>query len=102
MNQHFAIKLLVTSILLGFCSVSAAFAQTIKGKVTDSNNQPLAGASVFFKGTSTGVTTDANGNYSITSRNGGKTLVFSCLGMKEQEVNIGNRSVINVALEEDS
>ena len=102
MNQHFAIKLLVTSILLGFCSIGAAFAQTIKGKVTDSNNQPLAGAAVFFKGTSTGVTTDANGNYSITSRNGGKTLVFSCLGMKEQEVNIGGRSVINVALEEDS
>ncbi|MBO4595761.1 MAG: TonB-dependent receptor [Bacteroidales bacterium] len=102
MNQHFAIKLLVTSILLGFCSIGAAFAQTVKGKVTDPNNQPLAGVSVFFKGTSTGVTTDANGNYSITSRNGGKTLVFSCLGMKEQEINIGNRSVINVALEEDS
>ena len=102
MNQHFAIKLLVTSILLGFCSIGSAFAQTIKGKVTDSSNQPLAGAAVFFKGTTTGVTTDANGNYSITARNGAKTLVFSCLGMKEQEVNIGSRTVVNVVLEEDS
>lgn len=102
MNQRFVIKLLVTSILLGFCSIGAAFAQTIKGKVTDSANQPLAGAAVFFKGTTTGVTTDAKGNYSITARGGAKVLVFSFVGMKELEVPINNRAVINVSLEDDS
>lgn len=101
MNQRFVIKLLLTSILFAFCSFTA-FAQTIKGKVTDSQNQPLPGAAVFFKGSTTGATTDANGNYSITVRNGAKTLVFSCLGMKEQEVNIGGRAVINVVMEEDA
>ena len=101
MSQHLAPKLLVTWLLLVLCGVSA-FAQTVKGKVTDSSNQPLAGASVFFKGTTTGVTTDANGNYSISARGGEKTLVFSFIGMKEQEIAINNRAVINVTMEEDS
>lgn len=102
MKQHFAIKLLVASVLLGFCGVSAAFAQTIKGKVTDSSNQPLAGAAVFLKGSATGVTTDSEGNYSIKTGPGEKVLVFSFIGMKEQEVAIAGRSVINVSLEEDT
>ena len=101
MNQLFVKKLALTSLLLGFLSIGSAFAQNIKGRVTDSSNQPLAGAAVFFKGTTNGVTTDANGNYSIDASNGNTTLVFSFIGMKEKEVQVNRRTVINVILEEN-
>lgn len=101
MNQLFVKKLVLTSLLLGFLSIGSAFAQNIKGRVTDSSNQPLAGAAVFFKGTTNGVTTDANGNYSIDASNGNTTLVFSFIGMKEKEVQVNRRTVINVILEEN-
>jgi len=102
MFKNFAIKLLATSVLLGFCSFSSAFAQTVKGKVTDSSNQPLPGVSVFFKGTTIGVSTDIKGNYSISSKEDAKTLVFSCIGMKEQEISINKRAVINVVMQDES
>ena len=102
MKRHFVLHVLFASFLLGFCSSVSAFAQTVRGKVTDSSSQALSGVAVFFKGTSTGVTTDANGNYSITVPKGENTLVFSCLGMKEQEVAIGTRKIINITLEEDT
>ena len=102
MSQRFAIKLLVTAALLGFCSIGSVFAQTVKGKVTDASSQPLPGAAVLIKGTTNGVTTDANGNYSIAVKGGGTTLVFSFVGMKEQEVTVGTRRVINVSLEDDT
>ena len=102
MKHPLATKLTLTAVLFVLCGFGSAFAQTIKGKVTDAQNQPLSGAAVFFKGTTTGVTTDADGNYSIAVRSGEKTLVFSFIGMKEQEVPINNRVFINVTLEEDS
>ena len=93
MNQLIVKRLFVTSLLLGFLSIGTAFAQNIKGRVTDTTKQPLAGAAVFFKGTTHGVTTDANGNYSIDASNGGTTLVFSFIGMKETEVDVNRRTV---------
>lgn len=102
MNQRFAIKFLVIAVLFGFCSISSVFAQTVKGKVTDASSQPLAGAAVIIKGTSTGVSTDANGDYSIAVKGNGVTLVFSFMGMKDKEVSVGTRRVINVSLEDDT
>ena len=98
MIVKFRVSLAVTMLLL-LTGVSA-FAQTIKGKVTDGTNQPLPGVAVFIKGTTNGVSTDGNGNYTINNRSDGKVLVFSCLGMKEKEVAI-TKNVINVILEED-
>ena len=102
MDKRFVIKLLVTAVLLGFCSIGSAFAQSVKGKVTDASNQPLAGAAVFVKGTTTGVSTDADGNYSITVKGDKPVLVFSFIGMKEKEVTVGTRRIINVTLEDDN
>ena len=101
MNRQNVMKLLLTSLLLGFLGLGSSFAQTIKGKVTDSSNQPLAGAAVFFKGTSTGITTDADGRYSINAKNGSDILVFSFIGMTEKEVEVNRRAVIDVVLEEN-
>jgi len=70
---------------------------TIKGVVTDSDGQPLAGVSIKVKGTNIGATTNAQGQYSITSPPTG-TLVLTYVGYQSQEVALNARSTINVAL----
>ena len=92
---------LVSALMLFVLGGIDAFAQSIRGKVTDPKGQPLAGVFVYFKGTSDGVSTDASGMYSINKKGSSNVLVYSCLGMKDQEQLIGNRAVINVSMEED-
>lgn len=94
-------KCILLAIML--FSFTVTFAQKkITGKVTDSGNSGgLPGASVVLKGTTTGVSTDANGNYSITVPNNGGTLTFSFVGYAMKEVQIGNQSTINITLASD-
>ena len=83
---------------------SAAFAQNISvsGSVKDaSDGSPVPFASVHLKGTMTGVSTDADGYYSITVPANG-TLVFSSIGYKTMEVAVDSRLRIDVNLEKDS
>lgn len=77
----------------------AAQNRTVTGKVTDANGKPVANASVVIKGTSTGTTTNDEGNFSITVSPSSKVLVFSSIGLAEQEVSIGNKGIINAALQ---
>ncbi|MEO0525831.1 MAG: TonB-dependent receptor [Bacteroidota bacterium] len=70
--------------------------QAISGKVTDENGDPLPGASIVVKGTTTGATTDFDGNYSIDASQG-DTLVVSYIGYETKEVTV-NGSTINVSL----
>ncbi|HEX6848838.1 MAG TPA: SusC/RagA family TonB-linked outer membrane protein, partial [Chitinophagaceae bacterium] len=88
--------LLAFSLLLISASV---FAQntTITGKVTDNNGQPVVGASVIVKGTTTGTTTDANGSFSIVAAKGA-VLVISSVNYTEQEVTIGDSTDISIKL----
>ena len=72
---------------------------TIKGTVTSSDG-PVIGATVKEKGSSTGVVTDFDGNYSITV-SPGTVLSFTYLGMKPKEVKVGKQTVINVIMTED-
>ncbi|WP_083925144.1 TonB-dependent receptor [Flexithrix dorotheae] len=72
----------------------------VKGSVTADDGEVLPGVSILIKGTSTGTTTDFNGNYSLNV-NEGATLVFSYIGFVDQEVEVGSQSVINVQLEAD-
>lgn len=91
-------------MLLFMLFVQFTFAQsrTITGTVTtEMDGLPLPGANVLVKGTTNGVQTDFDGNYSITVSEGA-TLVFSYLGLKSQEVVVGGQSVINVSLQEDA
>lgn len=88
---------LVLLLLLG----TAAFAQTtVTGKVTDSKGDGLPGASVSVKGTTTGVITDVDGKYTI-SASPDATLVFSFIGFKTVERNVGGLTSINAQLEDD-
>ena len=82
-----------------------AFAQSksVQGRVTDSSNEPLIGATVTVKGThNTGVITDVNGNYSINVPNDKAVLVFNYIGYSETEQNVSGRSNIDVVMQDDN
>ncbi|MGF7215285.1 TonB-linked SusC/RagA family outer membrane protein [Spirosoma lacussanchae] len=73
----------------------------ITGQVTDENNQGLPGANVIEKGTSTGTSTDANGNFVLNVSDAATTLTISSVGYISQDVPIGNTAVVNVKLAPD-
>lgn len=75
--------------------------KTITGKVTDENGLPLPGVSIIAKGTTTGITTNFDGEYSLVIPEDVSVLVFSFVGMQSEEVNIQGRSLINITLKED-
>ncbi len=70
----------------------------IKGKITDDTNLPLPGVSIVIKGTTIGVTTDVNGEYTLKVPLDAKTMVVSFVGMQTQEADISQKSVINISL----
>jgi len=72
----------------------------VRGKVTDSKNEPLAGVSVLVKGTTIGTVSDVNGNYALTLPENPGFLVFSMVGYVTEERAIAGE-VINVQMMED-
>jgi TonB-linked SusC/RagA family outer membrane protein len=82
---------------------SDAWAQgrRVSGRITE-NGQGVPGATVQVKGTRTGTTTNADGNYSINVNGDNATLVVSSVGFKTQEVLVGSRTAVDVALEADA
>ena len=72
----------------------------ISGKVTDKTGVGVPGASVIVKGTTLGITTDYEGNYTLSIPADAKVIVFSFVGMTTQEVAVGAKSVYNVVLSE--
>lgn len=74
--------------------------KSITGKVTDSSGVPLPAVSVIVKGTTIGTSTDADGIYSISKIPENSILQFSFLGMKVKEIVVGNKTTIDVIMEE--
>src|SRR5687768_2804779 len=84
---------------LMFFMSSTAFAQiSVQGKVTDNNNQPLPGVSVTVKENSNGTTTNSEGNFTISAPSQRSVLIFSYVGFPTQEITVGDRTTINIAL----
>jgi TonB-dependent starch-binding outer membrane protein SusC len=77
-------------------------AVTVTGIVTDAGGGTLPGVSVVVKGTTNGTNTDVNGNYSLSNIPANSTLVFSLVGMKKKEIEIGSKTIINAALEDET
>jgi TonB-linked SusC/RagA family outer membrane protein len=76
--------------------------RTVTGRVTASDDgSGIPGASISIKGTSKGTSSDADGNYKITV-SGASVLTFSSVGFNSQDVTVGNKSQINVALAADT
>jgi len=86
----------------GLIGLSAFAQETITGTITGPQGNPLPGVNVVQKGTNNGVSADFDGNYSITLREGSDILVFSSLGFAEVEETVGNRTTIDISMQEDS
>ncbi|QLG44642.1 SusC/RagA family TonB-linked outer membrane protein [Costertonia aggregata] len=95
--------IMLVFLFLALVSFSASGQdRIITGKVTSTNGEPLPGANVLAKGTTIGVMTDFDGNYSLQVPENTNTLVFSYIGFTEKEISINERAVINISLEEDT
>ena len=95
-------KKLIMILTCIFASVGLSVAQTklVSGTVVDDTGETLIGASVVAKGTTVGVVTDLDGNFSFNIPSDNNTLVISLLGMKTKDVKAGTS--LKVVLEEDS
>lgn len=97
------INVYLTLIMVCLCSYSWAQTHPVTGHVTKATTtDPLPGVTVAVKGTNNRTTTNDQGVYTITVPNNNATLVFSYVGHKPQEINIGSRSTIDVSLQEDA
>jgi len=95
------------SALLALLMLVTLFVQAqprqVTGTVTGSDDgMPLPGVSIQVKGTTSGGSTDMDGKFSLNVPAGANVLVFSFVGYKAQEVEIGDRSIVNVILETES
>lgn len=100
-------RFILMFISLAVIGVQLAFAQSflVKGKVvSDEGNEPLIGVSILQEGSSNGVITDFNGNYSIEIKGASKaTLKFSYIGMQSQQFAVtAHTGVLNVTLHSES
>jgi TonB-dependent starch-binding outer membrane protein SusC len=73
----------------------------ITGKVLDENGNPLTGVTIAVKGTTKGVVTNLKGEFNIEVAPEDKVLIFSYVGYLTQEIDIENKTVIDISLEED-
>ena len=84
--------------------MSAVVQQAIKnisGTITDSNGEPIIGANVLEKGSTNGTVTDINGKFSLSVPNK-STLVISYIGYVSKAIIVGNQTVFNIQLTEDT
>ncbi len=93
--------LILFALLLSAWTVNAQV--NVRGVVRSSDDgQPMIGVSVFERGTTNGVITDVDGNYSIRVQNENSVLVFSSIGFKEEQITVGRQGVINVTMDVDT
>lgn len=81
-------------------AATLSFAQTVvKGRVIDAQGEPIPGVSVLEQGTTNGVTTGIDGDFTITA-NANSTLLFSFVGMREQSVVVNERTWMEITMQE--
>ena len=82
--------------------VSQQNTRTISGTVTDKSGEPIIGANVLVKGTSQGIITDLDGNFTLNNVPANAELVISYIGYKEQTIKVGSQTSFSVKLVEDT
>ena len=89
--------------MLLVCASAWAQGIAVKGTVTDSNGEPLIGASVVIKGnTSVGTVTDFDGNFALSVPSESSTIVVSYVGMNTKEQKVGKQRTFNVTLTDNT
>lgn len=99
MVRNFLLSLI--AIVGGGVLLASAQSKQVTGTVANTDNRPIAGATVLVEGTTVGTTTDANGRFSISAPADG-TLKISFIGYQTQTVSIAGKTQINVSLQEDT
>ncbi len=90
-------------LLVFLTSTSGIFGQiTVRGTVIDTDNQPVVGANVVVKGTTTGTMTGIDGKYSINAPSSSSVIVVSFIGNVPQEFIVGNNTTLNVTLQAEA
>ena len=100
MKKNISKGLLILILLQ--CFIGFAQEQIVTGKIIVEDNMPLPGASVLEKGTSNGVISDIDGNYTIQLKNANAILVFSYVGYETVEQTTLGKNLINVNMKVDS
>lgn len=90
-------KILLMALCLLWTLSIWAQSKAVSGKVLDDTGEPLVGANVVVKGTTSGTTTDLDGNYRL-SVDGSATLIFSFVGFESKEIAVGTQTVIDISL----
>ena len=87
-------------MVMGILFSLQAFSQArlITGKVTDQKGNPVPRASITVKGSTTGVSADDNGSFSINIPGNKTVLIISAVGFQYQEITAGNNTQLNITL----
>ena len=99
-DQHLIRSFLLVLLLASTLSAHAQQRQ-VSGTIKDEQGTPLPGVNVVVKGTATGTSSDATGNYTANINPGEDLLVFSFIGYVTQEINVGNATTVDVTMAPD-
>ncbi|THU33470.1 TonB-dependent receptor [Niastella caeni] len=98
MSSKLTVRLWLAILLLLPATTILAQQKNVTGKVTDSNNQPITGATVSVKGSNVATQTNPEGFFSIIVPNSSSVLVISSVGYESRELAVGNNATLNVSL----
>ncbi len=91
------------AVLFAFLWCANAHADVIKGVVKDAAGIPIPGAAVMVQGTTQGVSTDLDGNFTIDVADASKkTLEITCIGLQTQVLKIGSKTFFDVVMQDDT
>ncbi|MFO8002401.1 MAG: carboxypeptidase-like regulatory domain-containing protein, partial [Marinilabilia sp.] len=76
--------------------------RTVTGKVTDEAGEPVPGATVVVKGTTSGTVSDMDGSFTLSNVPEDATLVVTFVGMKKEEVDVTGEDQLNIVLQEET
>ena len=101
-QKNYLKRMMLWVLFIALLSPMSVWAQSIQltGVVTDASNEPIIGASVVEKGTTNGVITDFEGNFSLNV-SAKATIVISYVGYQTQEIAVNGQSHIKTTLKEE-
>lgn len=88
-------------IVIKPAKITVQQSKTVKGKVTSKDGEPLIGATVMVKGTTSGTVTDVNGNYTLAVPSDDAVLIVSYIGFLSQEIPLKGQTDLNFSMAED-
>lgn len=101
--KYSTIQKLLCLLFMVSTFLAKAQEKRISGFVGDSETKEgLPGVNILVKGTTSGTTTDANGNFQLTTSNDNATLICSFIGYETLEVSVGNQTSLNISLKQDA